>query len=327
MIVIIAVMIFAFLVTVAFSVDIAYMHLVRSELRTATDAASKAATQTLAKTNDRRAALEAAQRIAAENLVAGKGLSLAPQDVLFGNSNQNVNGSFVFTENRKPLNSVRINARRTAGSPDGSVPLHFGRIFSINAFQPTHTGTATFIERDIVLVVDRSGSMQGQKFADLKSAVALFVNLLLNNQVDEQVGLASYSSAASEDTQMTPDLNQINVAMNRMNPNGFTSISAGISAGQNIINRGRSPDFVERTMIVLTDGIHNTGISPEIPARDVAQAGVIIHTIAFGNDADEARMQAIARLGSGRYFNAQSGTDLRRVFEEIALTLSTIITE
>ena len=327
MLIIIAVMIFAFMVTVAFSVDIAYMHLVRSELRTATDSASKAASQTLAKTNDRAAAIATAQRLAAQNLVAGKGLRLAPEDILFGHSEPNGQGTFVFAENVTPINSVRVNGRRTNGSLDGSVPLHFGRIFSINAFQPSHIGTATFMERDIVLVVDRSGSMAGQKFLDLKSAVALFVQLLLQNNVEERVGLASYATTSTEDIQLTENLALINTAMNRMPVAGFTSISAGITSGSNIINRGRSPDFVERTMIVMTDGMHNTGIAPEIPAQDVARSGTVIHTIAFGGDADVTRMQAIARMGRGRFFNAQSGADLRQAFEDIAFTLSTIITE
>ncbi len=59
MLVIIAVMIIAYMFTVAFSVDVAYMHLVRSELRTATDAASRAASQALVKTNSRSAAIAA----------------------------------------------------------------------------------------------------------------------------------------------------------------------------------------------------------------------------------------------------------------------------
>lgn len=52
MLVLLSVMLLLFFVAVAFSVDIAYMHLVRGELRTATDAAAKATAQTLARAQD-----------------------------------------------------------------------------------------------------------------------------------------------------------------------------------------------------------------------------------------------------------------------------------
>ncbi|MCC6508719.1 MAG: VWA domain-containing protein [Pirellulaceae bacterium] len=328
MLVIIAVMIMAFMMTVAFSVDVAYMHLVRSELRTATDAASKAASQALVRTSDRNAAIAAAQSIAREHTISGRPLELRASEVQFGHAEPNNSGMFDFTPGGTPTNSIRVNGRRTADSLGGAVPLHFGRLFSVNAFQPQHFSTTTFVERDVVLVVDRSGSMAGQKFQDLKNAVAAFVTVLeQNNTVDERVGLASYASDATQDVQLTTDLTQINRGMNRLLANGFTSISAGINAGQQVMTGSRSPEFVERTMIVMTDGIHNTGPAPETSAQNVVNAGVVLHTISFGSDADRGRMQRMAQLGRGRYFHASNGTDLSEAFREIARTLNSIMTE
>jgi Ca-activated chloride channel family protein len=145
--------------------------------------------------------------------------------------------------------------------------------------------------------------------------------------VDERVGLASYATTESENVQLTESLNLINDAMNSMPVAGLTNISGGIDAGGRVMSRGRSRDFVERTMIVLTDGLQNRGR----PARDAARAqaalGTAIHSITFGRDADQAAMREVASIGGGRYFHADDGTELRRVFEEIALTLSTILTE
>ncbi len=328
MLVVIAVMLIAFLFTVAISVDVAYMHLVRSELRTATDAASKAASQALVRTRDRNAAISAAQAIGREHLVGNKPLEIAANEIQFGNSQPNARGAYIFEPTGTPVNSIRVNGRRTADSLGGAVPLHFGRLFSVGSFQPAHFSTATFVERDVVLVLDRSGSMLGQKLADLKNSVSLFVTLLQNdNTVDEQVGLASYSTFATEDVQLTPNLNQITASSNRMIAEGFTSISGGMDAGLRIMLRGRSPEFVERTMIVMTDGIHNSGRDPEQSARDVAAAGVVIHTISFGFDADRSRMQRIARIGNGQAFHADTGADLSAAFRQIAQTLNSIMTE
>jgi Mg-chelatase subunit ChlD len=206
--------------------------------------------------------------------------------------------------------------------------LFFGRLFNVNSFQPTETATATFIERDVVLVVDRSGSMLDfNKFNDLRAAIATFNAILAASPVDERVGLASYSTTASQDVNLTTDLNQINMAMAGMPVSGFTNISGGIDAGRAIIERDRTRPFVERTMIVLTDGLQNRGRAARLAARDVADTGTTIHAITFGADADRRAMQEVATIGNGRYFHAANGAQLADVFREIALTLSTILTE
>lgn len=328
MLVLICVMVFAFLVTVAFSVDIAYMNLVKSELRSATDAAAKAAAETLARTQDVNAAIARGKAIALENKVANRGLQLRDSDLVFGRSQIDNTGRFVFTQGGRPANSIRVNGQRTNASLSGNVQLFFGRIFNVLSFQPEEFSTATFIQRDIVLVVDRSGSMLDfNKFNELRAAIAIFIQILDTSPVDEQVGLASYSTTASEDVQLTTNLDRINNAMNALPVAGFTNISGGIDAGGNIMARGRSRDFVERTMIVLTDGLQNRGRPAILAAADEVALGTTIHTITFGADADQASMQQVATVGKGRFFNAVDGAQLRQVFTEIALTLSTIITE
>ncbi len=328
MLVLICVMIFAFMVTVAFSVDIAYMHLVKSELRTATDAAAKAAAEALARTQDIRQSLDRGEAIAIENRVANQGLVLRDGDFSFGRSEVNASGKFVFTLGGTPSNCVRVAAKRDRSSPSGSVPLFFGRIFNISSFEPEEAATATYVQRDIVLVVDRSGSMlDDRKFEGLKAAVAIFNATLNASPVQERVGLASYSTTATEDVELTDNLTLIDTAMARMSANGFTNISGGIDAGGRIMSRGRTRQFVERTMIVLTDGIQNRGRPAALAAADEAAQGTVIHAITFGFDADRRAMQEVARIGNGRYFHADDNSQLARIFREIALTLSTILTE
>ncbi len=57
----------------------------------------------------------------------------------------------------------------------------------------------------------------------------------------------------------------------------------------------RSGDIIERSMIVMTDGLHNTGLEPEPIAINLAAQGIVIHTITFGSDADKPRMSAWQR--------------------------------
>jgi Ca-activated chloride channel homolog len=328
MMILICVMIFAFMVTVAFAVDVAYMHLVKSELRSATDAAAKASAETLARTQDVSQALARGKDIAQRNSVANQGLTLRDADFEFGKSEIGPSGKFVFTRGGLPTNSVRVLAKRDRGSANGSVSLFFGKIFNMNQFEPEETATATYVHRDIVLVVDRSGSMlDDNKFVGLQAAIGIFNATLRASPVDERVGLASYSTTPSEDVELTDNLTLIDNAMGRMRATGFTNISGGIDAGGNIMSRGRSRDFVERTMIVLTDGIQNRGRPARLAAIDEVARGTTIHAITFGRDADRRTMQEVAQIGHGRYFHAADNSQLAEVFREIALTLSSILTQ
>jgi Mg-chelatase subunit ChlD len=327
MLIMIAFMLLVFLISVAFSIDIAQMHLARAELRTASDAAANAAATTLADTFDRNAAITRGQEIAAANRVNGSPLLLAPDDFDFGRSDRQASGKYQFTSGNTPINGVRVLGRRTDGSRSGAVPLLFGNVTGTPTFQPSMTATATYIERDITLVVDRSGSMSGRKFAELRAAINVFTAILTTTPVEEEVGLASYSDLASEDVQLTKRLSSINGAMTQLLTSGFTSISGGMSAGRSIARRGRPVEFVERTMIVMTDGMHNRGVEPRVIANQLASEKVTIHTITFGADADQSRMREVAEIGGGRHYHALSGAELQEVYREIALTLTTILTD
>lgn len=327
MLILILVMLVGFLATVAFSVDIAHMHLSRTELRSATDAASQAASQELASTFDRGMAIQKGQEIGRLNRVNGQPLQLVEADFEFGRSEPDLTGKFVFTGNDRPLNTVRVTGRRTSGSASGAIPLLFGNVLGFSTFEPQVSAAATYIERDVVLVVDRSGSMRGSNFRDLKSAIDVFITTLDSTPVEEQVGLASYNQQATTDVQLTDRLREISAGLKRLKPRGRTSISRGMEAGESIINAGRSEEFVERTLIVMTDGKHNEGPDPSGVATRLAADNVQIHTITFGRGADQQRMRNIAAIGGGRHFHALSRDELVEAYREIALTLGTVITE
>ena len=328
MLILVAITMFAFLVTAAFSVDIAYMHLVKTELRSATDAAAKAAAEELARTQDGDAAILRGIELAGRNTVAGKRLQLTAADFSLGRSTKEDNDRFSFDPAGRPINSVRVNARRTEGSADGPVPLFFGRIFDVHSFEPQQSATVTFLERDIVVVVDRSGSMlEDNKFTGLKEAMSIFVDILDRSPTEERIGLASYSTSASADASMTTDLQQIRDSMRRMRAEGYTNISGGMDAGRSIIQQSRNSEFVERAMILLTDGIQNRGRPAEEAAADLVAQGVVIHTITFGRDADRGAMQRVADIGGGQYYHASDNAALKKVLADIATTFTTIMTK
>ena len=85
---------------------------------------------------------------------------LADEDVQFGQGAQSTStGRYTFTPNGVRLNAVRVTGDRTRASLGGSVDLLFAGVLGVRDFQPKENATSVLLDRDICLVVDRSGSM------------------------------------------------------------------------------------------------------------------------------------------------------------------------
>lgn len=243
------------LILLGFSVDLAFMQNTRMELRAATDAAARAAATTLSQTDDVVQARTRAKFIANSNFVAGKPLELSDADILIGRSEPDNTGKWVFDAAGSPPNSVRVLGNRAAGSSGGSVDLFFGGFVGQSSFEPVQTATASFLNVDICLVLDRSTSMKlnadsseagmyisDSRFCDppnatsrwmaLDSAVGVFLQTLRDSNADEQVALVTYSSdlsgyspalcgafsePSSLDSPLSTDLSLVETEMNRLN--------------------------------------------------------------------------------------------------------------
>lgn len=147
------------LATVLITVDIASMQLARTELRAASDSAAKAGAEALLRTQNVDRAKDAAIELAAMNKVAGTPLQLRDQDVVVGESKQQLDGSWSFTEGGSMPNSVRVNAILSPSSGSGPVKLVFGKVFGSGTFETSKSSTASVLEQEICLTVDRSASM------------------------------------------------------------------------------------------------------------------------------------------------------------------------
>ncbi len=327
-VVLFAVLLVAFLAASAFTIDVAYMHLVNSELRAASDAAAKSAVSELGRTHDVDLARQAAIRTAAANRVAGRSLVLQPMDIVFGRGKMQKNGSIRFQQGRKPFSAARVDVSMGGESQNAPVGLFLGPLLGTNIYEPDQFAVAAHLAREIALVVDRSGSMNGRNKMDaLKTAVNVFLSTLDQTPQKEKVGLASYNQTATLDVGLTEQLARIRSTMNRLKAKGSTNIGGGILQGRQILTSGSSSDFVERTMILMTDGKHNRGADPVSQARAAAGDEIIIHTITFGAGANRALMQQVAQITGGNHYHAPTGQALIDIYEQIALTLTTVLTE
>ena len=157
--VLVTAMVIATLAIGALALNWAYLELTRTQLRAATDAAAKAALVTLSETQSFDLARAAARTAGQANHVAGEALLFYDSDIMFGNGDKQEDGTVQFTQGGEPINSVRIDARRTDGSQTGNVPTFLAHFVSDNSFEVAQVSVAARIDHDICIVVDRSGSM------------------------------------------------------------------------------------------------------------------------------------------------------------------------
>jgi Ca-activated chloride channel homolog len=219
---------FALIGLAGLCINIAYLELVRTEQRLATDSAAKAALVALGQTQSVTQTRSAAKTIANLHRIGGKAVVLDDADIQIGTSTIQPDGSFAFTPSTSTstvvTNSVRVNSNLSRLSGGGIPLIVLPQMFGTGNFTTEQSAISTRIEMDVCLVVDRSGSMAwslgatpftypgalaGQsplqnyfqladstlsRWAALSSAVDVFVSVLNEAPIPTRVALASYSS-------------------------------------------------------------------------------------------------------------------------------------
>lgn len=363
-VVFVAILLPVLLLIVGFSVDLAYMQLVRAELRVATDLAAKATAAELADTGSVALAIAKGKQVASSNLVAGQGLTLENTDFVFGNTTRSATAKWTFTPNATPTNAVQVNSRRTSTAPDGAIGLYFSGLMGGSGFQPTTSATSGFINADVCLVLDRSSSMKlavtdpatgmgssdprkcdppwaDSRWVALENAVGLFINKMAGTLSDEQVAVVTFASnnttcsqtshAATLDQPLTTVLADITLTMSALSSsiwNGNTEISVGMALARTELTGAASRPTAQKIMVVLTDGAYTNGIHPSGEAALADADGIRVHTITFGAVPATVitDMQDTATAGGGNHYHAPNAATLNSVFTEIAGSIS-ILTE
>ena len=215
---------------------------------------------------------------------------------------------------------------------------------------------------DVMLLMDKSASMLGDKITEAKSAASSFIDNL-NSEYD-RAGLVGFSyyvaredlccgygcGPSFEEAQLleglTTDFDQVKNTLNALVPDSGTNTGDAINKGNTELSSSSADVKVE---ILLSDGQPNFPVEYEcvdcgengyqfmivdesLPisyalaqAQEAKNNGIIIFTISLGDDADQEFMKAIASTTGGTHYYAPSASDLNDIFLSIAGALNNLI--
>jgi Ca-activated chloride channel family protein len=195
--------------------------------------------------------------------------------------------------------------------------------------------------RDLMLALDLSGSMNepdmelGGDVVDRLTAAKAVLSDFIDRRAGDRLSLLVFGRQAHVLTPFTLDRDSVReqLADSVVGLAGQeTAIGDAIGLA---VRRLRDEPSGERVLVLLTDGVNTAGIlDPRKAAGIAANAGVRIHTVAFGGEGgmslfgfrlpaaggdeiDEATLRAIAESTGGRFFRARDTRELAGIYAEI----------
>lgn len=195
---------------------------------------------------------------------------------------------------------------------------------------------------DMVLALDISGSMGALDFdpqSRLEAAKSVISDFVAGREFDH-IGLVVFARDAFHQSPPTLDYNillqrltEVQLAP-RIGLEDGTAIGLGLASAANMLRTSQAPT---RIIILLTDGVNNSGaVAPITAAEVVATLGLRVYTIGMGktgfvpmpiddlgntriieSDLDEPTLEEIARIANGRYFRAVDLSDLQQIYDQI----------
>ncbi|MDY0081823.1 MAG: VWA domain-containing protein [Ignavibacteriaceae bacterium] len=193
---------------------------------------------------------------------------------------------------------------------------------------------------DISIVLDISGSMLAEDFKPNRlEAAKKVIDSFIQGRTNDRIGLVIFSREAFTQCPLTIDYSVLRNLLSDIKTGMIedgTAIGNGITNG---INRLKDSDAKNKVLILLTDGVNNSGEVDPISAAEIASTfGIRIYTIGVGTrgeapypvqtpfgtryqmvpvEIDEAILKKIADITGGEYFRATNNKALQDIYERI----------
>lgn len=170
---------------------------------------------------------------------------------------------------------------------------------------------------NVALVIDKSGSMQGEKIRRAKDAAIMAVERLRKNDIIAVVTYSHHANILFPATKAT-DQEMIVNAINKLRAGGQTALYDGVEKGAKEVRKFLDRKQVNRVVLV-SDGLANVG--PSTPKEfgalgaSLREENIAVTTIGLGLGYNEDLMTELAEKSDGSHAFAENATDLIRFFD------------
>jgi len=170
---------------------------------------------------------------------------------------------------------------------------------------------------NVGLIIDKSGSMQGEKIRRAKEAAIMAVKRLRNQDILSVVTY-DYDAKVLLPATKAQDREKIIAAIEQLTAGGQTALFDGLKTGAKEVRKFLDPTRVNR-MVLVSDGLANVG--PSTPqalgslATSLSQENMTITTIGLGLGYNEDLMTQLAQKSDGNHAFAKNAQDLLTFFD------------
>jgi len=173
---------------------------------------------------------------------------------------------------------------------------------------------------DLVVVLDRSGSMNGRKIRDARRAVLALIDTL---SPEDRLGIVTYSNSAEPLRDLGPMTDarrrELAALVREIQPGGGTNLGGGLKAGLALFAAGPTDDH-HRKLVLISDGLANHGLTDPHALGRMAANGLsrdwVTGTVGVGNDFNEDLMTTLADYGGGTYTYMEDPAAFASVFPQ-----------
>lgn len=169
---------------------------------------------------------------------------------------------------------------------------------------------------NLSIVLDRSGSMAGNKIVKARQAAIEAIKRLNSTDVFSLVAY-DHTIRTIVPAARVRDIEAISARIEGIQPGGNTALFGGVTQGASEIRKHIEDKYVHR-VILLSDGLANVGPStPEELGRlgvSLLKEGISVTTVGVGLDYNEDLMTKLAQKSDGNSYFVESSEDLSRIF-------------
>jgi len=169
---------------------------------------------------------------------------------------------------------------------------------------------------NLTLILDRSGSMSGDKIVKAREAAITALRLLGPQDLFSLV-MYDHTVQTLIPPQAAANTERLEAQIMQIRTGGNTALFGAVSQGAAEIRKNLLPQYVHRA-ILLSDGLANVGPSSPLDLARLGAAllkeGISVTTIGIGNDFNEDLMAGLADRSDGNHYFVESSVDLPRIF-------------